>query len=154
MKIKDKIDELVREIVSDSERLSLYRRIDTAFSGVEFPEKLYMYAYRNGNGGIAVEFSPEYNTDDKDLQPFVHRLAQHFSVKFDRSLYSEDSLEYRAEFNIGNQVFIVKVTGVVPGSCRIEETVEQLSDEEIEEARAKALAEVKTTRTVRKIRCD
>lgn len=155
------INNIELDIVRQQARLNLFKRIAPLFEGVCFDTEVYVYAaaYSNNNGWYC-EFSPVYGEGaNKDLQPLVHKIAQSLNINFVRERsYDEETIDYRAEFtvsdNTGDSKCVVKVGGVVPGSCRVEETTVQLSDEEIKEAQQKALADVKTTRTIRKIVCD
>jgi hypothetical protein len=153
------INNIELDIVRQQARLELLKRIAVFFEDVEFNTEVYVYAAEySGGGGWYCEFSPVYGEDaNKDLQPLVHSICQKLNVDFTRERsYDGETIDYRAEFKstINDNKFVIKVGGVVPGSCRVEETTVALTDEEIKEAQQKALSEVKTERIIRKIVCD
>lgn len=155
MNLEKSIKSVSDDIVRQSQRLALLERINQLLSCVEFDGEFNNYVTEYG-GLIHVELYPCYGDDaNKNLRPLVHEIAQKFGVKFDKSAtYDGASIEYIASFEVDGYRLRVKVTGVVPDTCKVVETEERLSDEEIEDARREALESVKTTRITRKIVCD
>lgn len=162
MNFQDKIAAIKAEIDSQNKKLALYRSVSKMFKGIEFPAgvNLYIHRYTYGDEPILIEFTPGWRDEDvKDLRPFVHRLTRRFRVNFKKSLnYDKQSLVYEAELErFEGEVktkYAFRIAGVVPATCKIVETEIPLTEEEIAEARAKALEEVKTVRINRQIVCD
>ena len=167
MNFQDKIAAIKEEIDSQNKKLALYKSVSKMFKDIEFPAgvNLYIHRYSYGDQTILIEFTPGWTDDSvKDLRPFVHRLTRHFRVNFKKSLnYDKQSLVYEAELEkfvtdaSGEEVktkYSFRVAGVVPATCKIVETETPLTEEEIEAARAKALADVQTVKINRQIVCD
>lgn len=155
MKLKDMSDSIIRDIQHQAERLMVYREVEQIFSSVPEVGECNVYAYKS-DSSTYVEFSPEYGDEsNKDLRPLVHKLARKFHAKFSKHQnYEGTAIEYFAEIQREEDNFLrIKVAGVVPQTCRFEEEVTLLTDEEIETARQEALASVQTTKVTRKLVC-
>jgi predicted metal-binding protein len=148
--ITRRAETIVSDIANQALRLALYKQVAPLFEEVNFPDDVYVYIWKNWEGVIKIEFSPD--SQNKDFQPLVHSLVQKLEIRFERETV-EDTVNYRAEFTRNGQKYAVLVTGVVPGSCQLIETLEQKTDEELEAERAEALSRIETTRVVRKIVC-
>jgi hypothetical protein len=104
---------------------------------------------------VQIDFSPENDNTTKDIRPFVHSLAQALNLNFGKEVdYDGESLKYSVKTSVDSTPLTIAVSGVVPSTCHIEETEVELTAEEVEEAKKKALEEIKTVRKVRKIVCD
>ena len=144
------IDRVRRDILSQMKRQNLLEALEVIFKDVQFPDDVYVYCYRRYDGKLHVEFSP--NGDDKDFQPFVHRICQRFGCKFIRTSY-EATVSYNTEFRVSGEEIELQVTGTVPGSCHVEEHEEEIPEDEYQENLKRAQDSVKRTKTVRKIVC-
>lgn len=158
MNINETINSIANDIARQAERLKLYNEMAKVFDGVNIPSDTYIYFVRYSDGEIYCEFSPN-GSDSKDLRPLVHSICRKFRTKFKKSHnWDKSALEYETKFRLaspaGDEVtYRVKVSGVVPSTCRYEEIVTPLSPEEIEEAKVKALESVKTERVERVLVC-
>lgn len=148
MTFQEKIGSLARDIKNQCERLELFQELDVIFEGIKLPADMYVYASKLYDGQLYVEFSP--SSELKDVRPFVHSMARKFHCKFKKEKsFNGASLVYQAEFEFNGHSFDLKVSGVIPATCHVEEKEVPLTPEEIEEARAN----VPTTRKERKIVC-
>ena len=148
MDIKESIQSITRDIQRQAERLLLYQEMLEVFQGISFPQEIYTYMSKLSDGEIYVEFAPK--GDNKDIRPLIHALSRKFHTKFEKEpSYDKSSLVYSARFSHEERNFHIQVSGVVPQTCKVVETVVDLTPEEIERAHR----EVKTTRTVREIVC-
>ena len=149
MNIEERIDSIAADIQRQIGQLQVYRELARIFKGINFPEEMYVYAYKYSDGNMNVDFSA--NQEGKDLRPLVHQICRKLHVKFSKEKnYTETALEYKAHYPLSEyNLLTIKVTGVVPSSCHFEEIIEVLSEEEVAEKRAK----VETTRVTRKIVC-
>lgn len=160
MSIEKSIARIQKDIEYQNEKLALFLEMQVLFNGIEFPEKVNIYFNRYSNGKIYAEFSPGYeDSAEKNLQPLVHAISQKFQQDFIKALgYDDESLTYSAEFDVESRGEVkrlaIRISGVVPKTCKIVETVRELSEEELETARAEALANIQTTKIERKIICD
>lgn len=158
MKLNDMVDSITRDIQHQAERLLVYQEIERMFRDVDAAQGCNIYGYKSGSS-IYVEFSPEYGDEsNKDLRPLVHKLTRKFHAKFSkRKSYDGTAIEYSAEINLDpenpEKILRLKVAGVVPQTCRYEEEVTLLTDDEIETARQEAIASVQTTKVTRKLVC-
>lgn len=160
MNIIESIEHYEHEILRSTKKVALYQFFNALFDDLEFPKCVQTWATElesNSNPRYWIEFTAGWQDDaEKDFQPFIHAMAQKFNVEFKKSRnYDESALDYNATFSTADNYGIhIKVNSVVPKTCRVEETVENLSDEEIHKSRDLALSNIKTTRIVRKIVCD
>lgn len=161
MRLSEIVESVARDIQRQAERLIVYRQVEQLFKSIELAQDSQVYAYKTlGDGALYIEFSPNYSEDaNKDLRPLVHILSRKFHARFDkRKNYEGTAIEYSTEITVkidGNdQVVRLKVSGVVPKTCRYEEKVTVLRDEEIEEARKTALESVQTTKVEKILVCS
>lgn len=152
----------IKECITDMEdrhqrlekEIALYKQMEQIFADIEFPPGIHAHFFSYSDSEIYCEFRPSYNSEVKDINPLVHKLAQKFNVKFTKNPgYTGDNLEYHAKVDSQPKLSI-HVCGVVPASCHIEITEEPLTEAEILLARQKALEDVKTVRIKRKIVCQ
>ena len=156
MSIEKTIQRIAEDIECQSRRLALFVEMSEVFKEIEFPENTNVYFSRRlYDDSIYCEFSPGYQEkDSKDFRPLIHAIAQRFNATFTKSTsYDESSLVYKAEFHFNDRKFDLQISGVVPKTCSIVETVTDLTDEELEEARREALSNVRTQRIEKKIIC-
>lgn len=156
MTINEQVISIANDIRRQAERLALYQRMGDVFAGLTWPRGMQCYFCEyQGDEEIYGNFSAGYRDGDaKDLRPFIHALARKFRTKFRKQHnYDKTAIEYSATFERDGVKYRVKVDGVLPTSCRLVEREIPLSDEEIAEAKAKALASVKTVRVEREIVC-
>lgn len=162
MNIDDMISGVARDIQRQAERLVLYQEMREFFNDLPINDDTYVYLCKYSDGEIYVEFSPNTQAENgKDLRPLIHAICQKFGAEFKKTVnWDGVSLVYESRFN--HQLskndeptnFRVQVSGVVPSTCRVEELVVPLSEDEIEALRLEALSKIQTTRTERKIICD
>lgn len=150
---KDRIESLESYIESSRKDLVLYRTMETVFQKMPL-DGVSVYCSRH-SASAYVNFYPDSEaSSSKDLTKLVHALARKFHVKFVKSKsYDGETLEYRADVKFGVTDISIRVDGVVPAKCTIKETVHELTEEELEQARREALEKVKTTRIERTIVC-
>ena len=165
MNINESIQYYRDDIEKSTAKLALYRELQPLFEGVVFPRKVSMYATIFSDNERFIEFFPGYSDEaTKNLQPFSHELAQHFSVNLTKELeYGETSIAYQASLEANGLKYNLKISGVVPGTCRIENNEVPLTEDELlhdrkeaEKALEKAqeaLDNLKTTKVVKKIVC-
>ena len=160
MNINETIDYMLRDIQRQAKKLATYRELEVIFAGVQFPEGIHTYvydpSYSENDSEISIEFSS--TGENKDIRPLVHQITRKLHAKFAKAKsYDGETLEYKTEVTIptdfnryrGDKKLSIKISGVVPASCRVEETEVPLTPEEIAEAHDN----VRTTRIVRKLIC-
>lgn len=156
MAFQQRLQRIIDDIVRQSETYALYRRVASDFDGVvEIPENLYSYIHRAYDGAICLELSPESSRDDANLRPLIHKFAQGCHIRFTkRKNYDNSALVYEAEFMFKGVTYRLKITDVVPATCKVVEKHIPLSDEELAAAQREALNNVKSYRVEREIICD
>lgn len=152
--IRSVAGDIRRDIIRQTKREALHLEVDVIFDGFEVPDEtnIWVQEIQNDNS-LYVEFSP--NGEDKDFQSLIHKLCQKFGVSFEkRRDWDEQALRYEAKVTLPDERLMrIIVSGVVPASCRVEETKTFLTNEEYEDAKQKALESVKLYRVERKIIC-
>lgn len=156
MTFQKMIANITADMTRQAARLSLINEVNGLFNrkGITIPEDTYIYLDRWSSGETYMQIMPNSDSPDKDLRPLIHSIVRKFHAKFKKSKsYDKESLVYKSRVEIDKKVFHFEIEGVVPKTCHVEEKVIQLSDDEIEQAKIQALANVRTTRTERTIVC-
>lgn len=94
------------------------------------------------------EYGESFNIDlylsaDKKSSPLVHKLAQHFGVRFEKSPDLYGSLSASATIETAQEKVALTVRNYLPATCRVEEVEEEIPEDQ-----------VKRTRVVRKVVCE
>ncbi len=117
------------------------------------------YHSLNQYDGQPVHITLALESDKKDSR-LPHKIAQRFHLKFEKKKdWSGESLEMHADMPAdrilrpGIPPIHWEISGVVPKTCKMILREIPLTEEEIEKARAEALANVKTVRIEREISC-
>ena len=139
----NRIQNLSRETVFLTQLAQTFHGVDlsdVAYIGVSNPEDAY-----NEGGRITLSLK-----DDAKDSKLAHVLARKLSMKF-----RKEKAYWGESFNLSGETadgLRIEITGYL-GTCRIVETEIPLSAEELEAARERALANVKTSRIERTVKC-
>lgn len=145
---------LLEEIKSNSERIARISRDNEllvqamqVIGDVDLSDVAYVVVSQYGDSPMNLTLSL---SDEKKDSHLAHTLCQRLGCRFEKEKSSwNESLTLTAELpNIQ-----IVISGYQPATCRIVEQEEPLSVEEIEAAKAEALAQVKTVRVRRELIC-
>ena len=148
--IQNEIASSLRRIQHLSKEVAFLAQLAHTFQGVDLADVAYIGVYTPEDaytvGGRVTLILKDTARDSR----LAHVLACKFAMKFEKEkAYWGESFNLTGETAAGLRI---EITGYL-GTCKIVETEIPLSAEELEAARERALASVKTVRIERTLKC-
>jgi hypothetical protein len=148
-RFQTEIQDNVKRVERIAKETKALFQADELFGSVDLSDVAYTSVYIHSSGVLHVALTLK---EDKKDSRLAHVLARKLDCTFLKSKdWSGEALQLKARNEAA--MWEVIIEGVVPRTCEIIVTEEQLTAEEIETARAAALASVSSVRVKREICC-